>query len=157
MRHIDVFRITALVVGAGLAATARTDTSTQTSTVTATPTTGVSNGPSGGTRKAQKPLTGTWSGTWQRTSQPPGEGTYTLKVTQLGSTITGTIVAQGSACLTKHQLTGTISGDRVTLHVADKGVTADYIGKVSGMSMSGTATVSCTVGIGTATWKVTKQ
>ncbi len=130
MRHKNVALITMLIVIAGLAATAFADPTS---------------------------LTGTWSGNWQRTSQPPGSGTYKLAITQVGTEIKGTIQAQGSACLTEHPLTGTISGDKVQFHVSDKGVTADYTGKVSGIRMSGTAIVTCSIGTGTANWQVSKQ
>jgi hypothetical protein len=131
MRQLKVVPMTMLVVAAALSATVLADPTAS--------------------------LSGTWSGTWQRTSPPPGNGTYKLTVTQVGTDIKGSIEAQRSACLTVHPLNGTINGDKVEFHVADKGITADYTGKVSGNQMSGTAIVKCSTGTGTANWQVTKQ
>lgn len=144
MRRINTVRLTGLLAVASLATTAWTGTGDQSSTAAAP-------------GAAQASLSGTWTGTWRRTSQPPGGGTYTITLTQTGTKVSGTIEAQGSACLTKHPLIGTISGDAILLHVSDAGVKADYTGKVTGTSMSGAATVSCSIGVGTADWKVTKH
>ena len=106
---------------------------------------------------ARGPLSGRWQGTWERTSAPPGKGTYTFTLTQTGKSIAGTIIAQGSACLTNHPLKGSVSGNKIDLHVSDKNVKADYAGTVVGKTMSGTATVSCSLGTGTARWEMSQQ
>ena len=110
----------------------------------------------GGTTSPSGALTGTWSGPWQRTSPPPGGGTNALTLQQRGSELTGKLVAVGSACLTTEQITGTVRGTAVDFHVVGGSATAKYTGSVSGNSMSGTATVTCAAGTGTAKWQLTK-
>ena|SRR5258708_4675138 len=108
-------------------------------------------------------IKGTWSGTWTRVTPPVSSGTYTWVLHQSGQQITGTLTAGQSACLTKGPLTGQISGAHVILHAVTPAVNgvgqaqATYHGVLAGTTLSGTGIVKCSVGVGLAHWKLTRQ
>jgi hypothetical protein len=112
---------------------------------------------------ASTPFAGTWTGTWTRTSPPPGSGTMTLVLQQSGQSISGTIDVGASACLTKGPVTGSVTGTAISLHTVTPAVngtgnaTGDYQATLSANKITGTLTVSCSVGVGVGTWEVTRQ
>lgn len=117
----------------------------------------------GASTSASASFTGTWSGTWQRTSPPPGGGSYKFVLTQQGQAITGTLAVTGSACLTDGDVSGSVSADAITMHTVTPAIsgggnaTGDYQGTLSGNKITGTLTVSCSLGVGVGTWEVTRQ
>jgi hypothetical protein len=120
-------------------------------------------GPSGAPSTATASFDGTWSGTWTRVTPPTGSGTYTWVLHQQGQQITGTLDARSSACLTNGPLTGHVSGTHITLHAITPAVNgvgeakATYHGILAAGTLSGTGVVRCSVGVGFATWKLTRH
>jgi hypothetical protein len=106
---------------------------------------------------APKNLSGNWSGPWDQTDTKVGGGEYVLSLQQKGNSLSGGLSATGSSCLTNEQITGTVNGTAIEFHVVQARATATYTGTVSGRSMSGTGTVSCSAGTGTVKWKLDKR
>jgi hypothetical protein len=107
---------------------------------------------------ADQGLTGTWVGTWTRTSPAiPGAGDLTLTVQQQGNTILGTVTETGSACITTAEVTGNVNGSTVTFQFSNGGVSASYTATLSGSTLTGTYTVDCAAGAGTADWQATRN
>ena len=106
---------------------------------------------------APKTLSGNWSGPWDRTDTTVGGGEYVVSLQQKGDSLSGGISATGSSCVTNEQISGTVHGTAIEFHVVQARVTATYTGTVSGRSMSGTGTVSCSAGTGTVKWKLDKR
>jgi hypothetical protein len=108
--------------------------------------------------KQGAPATGpatTWKGTWTRTEPVPGGGAMTLVVP---ANAPGTVTADGSACITANTpIHVAIDGANVTMDISAGDTTASYTGTIAGNEMSGTMTVSCKVGTGKGTFKLTKQ
>ena len=95
-------------------------------------------------------VTGEWSGSWARTKPVPGGGELHLSVGK-----TTTLKRVGTACPPEvTPATVTLSGDKVDIEVATAEVKASFVGTRSGKQMSGTGTVTCKLGTGTATWKL---
>ena len=123
----------------------------------------VTTSPAAATTAAAAPFAGTWTGTWKRTSPPPGDGTYTFVLQQQGQSISGTLTTTGSACLTHGNVTGSVTVDHITMHTKTPAIngngdaTGEYQGTLSGNKITGTLTVTCSVGVGLGTWEVTKQ
>jgi hypothetical protein len=102
-------------------------------------------------------VAGAWSGSWERTEPVPGNGELNLDLSQDGGAISGSLSVTGSACMTTHDVTGTLDGDHVDFEVSDGGLTAAYDGTLDGTEMTGTMTVTCPgVGTGTGTWTVSE-
>jgi hypothetical protein len=106
---------------------------------------------------APKTLQGNWSGPWERTDTAVGGGEYVLSLQQKGDSLSGGLSATGSSCLTNEQVSGTVHGTAIEFHVVQARATATYTGTVSGRSMSGTGTVTCSAGTGTVKWKLDKR
>ena len=79
-------------------------------------------------------LTGTWNGTYNGSYS----GTFTVKWTQSGSGVNGTIALPSVG--TTEQLNGTVSGDKITFGTVGS-FAVTYSGTFSGSSMSGTYNV----------------
>jgi hypothetical protein len=132
-------------------------------TPTGAPATTTTGGATGGGTGGGSTFDGTWSGAWTRTSPPPGNGTMTLVLHQQGQTISGTVDVTASACLTKGDISGSVTGTAITLHTVTPAVsgggraTGDYQGTLAGSRITGTLTVSCSLGVGVGTWDVTRQ
>jgi len=80
-------------------------------------------------------LTGTWNGTYNGNYS----GTFTVKWTQSGSKVNGTIALPSVG--TTEQLNGTVSGDKITFGTVGS-FAVTYSGTFSGNSMSGTYNVA---------------
>jgi hypothetical protein len=91
-------------------------------------------------------LTGTWNGTYNGSYS----GTFTVKWTQSGSNVDGTIAL--SSVGTTEQLNGTVSGDKITFGTVGS-FAVTYSGTFSGSSMSGTYNVT---GSPAGNWSATK-
>jgi len=103
-------------------------------------------------------ITGTWAGTWTRTTPAvAGGGDLTLTLQQQGNAISGTVTETGSACITTANVIGTVDGSTVTFGFSDGGVTASYTATQSGSTLTGTYTVECAAGAGTADWQATRH
>ena len=103
-------------------------------------------------------LTGTWTGTWKRTSPAvPGQGDLTLTLQQQGDAITGTVTETGSACFASAPVTGTVNGSSVTFKISEPKVTATYNATVSGSTLTGTYSITCAAGVGTADWNASRS
>lgn len=129
------------------AATAAPSATRPPATATAAPT---------ATPAASSGLTGTWTGTWQNTNIA-GSGTFTLQLTQSGSTVAGTIVAVGTPCLTNGTISGALAANQVQLGAVQGVVTITYAGTVSGNSMSGTYQASAECANAQGTWAASKS
>lgn len=120
------------------------------------------NAPASSGSPATALFTGVWSGTWTRVTSPHGSGTYRWVLHQRGHQITGTLEAGSSACLTKGPLTGHVNGPHIVLHAVTPAVngvgqaSATYHGTLAGGTLSGTAIVRCSAGVGFGTWKLTR-
>jgi hypothetical protein len=79
-------------------------------------------------------LTGTWNGTYNGSYS----GTFTVKWTQSGSGVNGTIALPTVG--TTEQLNGTVNGDKITFGTVGS-FAVTYSGTFSGNSMSGTYNV----------------
>ena len=91
-------------------------------------------------------LTGTWNGTYNGSYS----GTFTVKWTQSGSNVDGTIALP--SVRTTEQLNGTVSGDKITFGTVGS-FAVTYSGTFSGSSMSGTYNVT---GSPAGNWSATK-
>jgi hypothetical protein len=91
-------------------------------------------------------LTGTWNGTYNGSYS----GTFTVKWTQSGSNVDGTIALPSAG--TTEQLSGTVSGDKITFGTVGS-FAVTYSGTFSGSSMSGTYNVT---GSPAGNWSATK-
>lgn len=91
-------------------------------------------------------LTGTWNGTYNGSYS----GTFTVKWTQSGSGVKGTIALPSVG--TTEQLNGTVSGDKITFGTVGS-FAVTYSGTFSGNSMSGTYNVT---GSPAGNWSATK-
>jgi hypothetical protein len=91
-------------------------------------------------------LTGTWNGTYNGSYS----GTFTVKWTQSGSKVDGTIALPTVG--TTEQLNGTVSGDKITFGTVGS-FAVTYSGTFSGSSMSGTYNVT---GSPAGNWSATK-
>jgi hypothetical protein len=91
-------------------------------------------------------LTGTWNGTYNGSYS----GTFTVKWTQSGSNVDGTIALPSAG--TTEQLNGTVSGDKITFGTVGS-FAVTYSGTFSGSSMSGTYEVT---GSPAGNWSATK-
>jgi hypothetical protein len=80
-------------------------------------------------------LTGTWNGTYNGSYS----GTFTVKWTQSGANVDGTIALPSVG--TTEQLNGTVSGDKITFGTVGS-FAVTYSGTFSGSSMSGTYNVT---------------
>ena len=91
-------------------------------------------------------LTGTWNGTYNGSYS----GSFTVKWTQSGSDVDGTIALPSVG--TTEQLNGTVSGDKITFGTVGS-FAVTYSGTFSGSSMSGTYNVT---GSPAGNWSATK-
>jgi len=91
-------------------------------------------------------LTGTWNGTYNGSYS----GTFTVKWTQNGSNVDGTIALPSVG--TTEQLNGTVSGDKITFGTVGS-FAVTYSGTFSGSSMSGSYNVT---GSPAGNWSATK-
>jgi hypothetical protein len=91
-------------------------------------------------------LTGTWNGTYNGSYS----GTFTVKWTQSGAKVDGTIALPSVG--TTEQLNGTVSGDKITFGTVGS-FAVTYSGTFSGSSMSGTYNVT---GSPAGNWSATK-
>jgi hypothetical protein len=91
-------------------------------------------------------LTGTWNGTYNGSYS----GTFTVKWTQSGANVDGTIALPSVG--TTEQLNGTVSGDKITFGTVGS-FAVTYSGTFSGSSMSGTYNVT---GSPAGNWSATK-
>ena len=78
---------------------------------------------------------GHWNGQW--TAQG-GSGTWSADFTQDGSTFSGSIVINGSACVHGGTISGTVDGDQIRFGVVEAEQQISYSGTLSGDTMSGT-------------------
>ena len=101
--------------------------------------------------------TGEWSGTWKRTSSPPTTGTMTVTFTQTGSKVSGSEEVEGSACLTTHDVKGTVKAGKIAWAVSETGIKAKYAGSISGKKLTGKLSVTCSGLTGVGTFSLTKS
>lgn len=93
---------------------------------------------------------GDLSGTWNGTYNGSYSGTFTVKWTQSGSNVNGTIALPSVG--TTERLNGTVSGDKITFGTVGS-FAVTYSGTFSGSSMSGTYNVT---GSPAGNWSATK-
>ena len=96
------------------------------------------------------PATADLSGTWNGTYNGSYSGTFTVKWTQSGSNVNGTIALPSVG--TTERLNGTVSGDKITFGTVGS-FAVTYSGTFSGSSMSGTYNVT---GSPAGNWSATK-
>jgi hypothetical protein len=104
-------------------------------------------------------MNGTWTGAWARVTSPAGKGRYTLTVQQTGSEFTGTLTATGSACLSTNPVSGHVLGSLVNFHTTQGPGTGDFSATLSASrtTMVGTAVVTCSAGVGRASFRLAKS
>jgi len=104
-------------------------------------------------------MNGTWTGAWARVTSPAGKGRYTLTVQQTGSEFIGTLTATGSACLSTNPISGHVLGSIVNFHTTQGPGTGDFTAtlSVSRTTMTGTAVVTCSAGVGRASFRLAKS
>ena len=91
-------------------------------------------------------LTGSWTGTW--TNSPDfgsTTGGFTMKLSQTGSTFSGTVSVTGPTCVRNGKVNGTVTGGNLQFGwITDVARPVQFTGTISGASMSGTwSTVTC--------------
>jgi hypothetical protein len=96
-------------------------------------------------------LTGNWSGVWKRTEPTPADGTVKLALQQSGTRVAGNFSVTSAACLTTHDIAGTVKGSKVELTVDALEASASFTGTVAGDTLAGTITVTCPSGTGKGT------
>jgi hypothetical protein len=82
-------------------------------------------------------IAGTWHGTWASTTYVGLAGGFTLNFQQSGSSLSGTILITGSACISSATITGTLSGSQITFGAVKGAETVTYSGTWTGGAMSG--------------------
>jgi hypothetical protein len=83
-------------------------------------------------------LTGLWGGHWEMLGQSGG---LSVTLVQTGDSLSGAITIQGSPCMATATVTGTVSGETVTIGTVSGGANRyDYAGTIrsGGDEMSGT-------------------
>jgi hypothetical protein len=100
-------------------------------------------------------LSGNWTGTWTDTSPDHSTGSFQLRWQEQGTALTGTIVVNGTRCLTNGTITGGLNGDTISFGAVAGQVVVTYTGKVSGTTMSGTYGTACGNAVGT--WQASKS
>lgn len=100
-------------------------------------------------------LAGTWSGTWTNVTPDHSGGTFTLILTQNGSTLRGSIAIVGTICLSGGKMTGSVKGDTIKFGVVQGQVSVAYTGKLSGSTMTGTYATPC--GNAKGSWSATRM
>jgi hypothetical protein len=103
------------------------------------------------------PFEGTWDGTWTRTAPVAGGGDLGLVLHQEGSTISGTYTATGGVCLTSGTISGAVDDITLTMKLVSPGTDSDFTGTLSGDTISGNLSASCSGGVGTGEWTVTRS
>lgn len=85
-------------------------------------------------------ITGLWNGTWRMGGFT---GNISVTVVQTGGAISGSIAIQGSPCMNTATVTGTVSGETVTIGaVSASNNRYDYLGTIraDGLAIDGTWT-----------------
>jgi hypothetical protein len=108
------------------------------------------------------PLNGTWLFTLTPTDSSAGAIQATVALTEIGNSVFGpvTLTGNGSACGTAAMMSGTISGNALSLQMTQSQTTLNFTGKTSGgaplttyASGKYTATAgACIQNGGTGTW-----
>jgi hypothetical protein len=142
-----------VLLAAGCSSGTQSSTAAAVSSVAASATPGgatvstAASAPAGTTAPAAaSDLTGTWNGTYNGSYS----GTFTVKWTQSGSSVNGTIALPTVG--TTEQLNGTVSGDKITFGTVGS-FAVTYSGTFSGNSMSGTYNVT---GSPAGNWSATR-
>jgi hypothetical protein len=98
------------------------------------------------------PLSGAWTGTWNNTSPITAVGTFTLAWAQQGDKLYGALSVTGSNCLRAGNVTGTVSGNRLSFGAVDGDTTIEYDATiVDNNTLSGTYHTACGNSVGTWT------
>lgn len=99
-------------------------------------------------------LSGKWSGTWANSTPDTSTGTFELTWQQNGTALIGTIVIDGTPCLSGGAVTGKLRGSLISFGVVSGQVEVNYAGTFSGDTMSGSYATSC--GNAGGEWTATK-
>jgi hypothetical protein len=102
------------------------------------------------------PLSGTWSGTWNNTSPITAVGKFTLAWAQQGDKLYGALSVTGSNCLRAGNVTGSVSGNRLSFGAVDGDTSIDYDATiVDNNTLSGTYHTAC--GNSAGTWTASRS
>jgi hypothetical protein len=101
------------------------------------------------------PLTGAWKGTWTNREPQIAIGTFTLTWAQQGDLLFGAIGVTGSNCIKAGNVTGNVSGSRISFGAVEGGTSIQYDGTIDGTTMTGTYHSDC--GNSTGTWTAVKS
>jgi hypothetical protein len=101
------------------------------------------------------PLSGAWKGTWTNREPTIAIGTFTLTWAQQGDLLFGAIGVSGSNCIKAGNVTGNVSGNRISFGAVEGGTSIQYDGTVDGTTMTGTYHSDC--GNSTGTWTAQKS
>ncbi len=99
-------------------------------------------------------LSGAWSGTWANSTPDTSAGTFELKWQQNGTTLIGTIVIDGTPCLSGGAVTGKLRGSLISFGAVKGQVEVNYAGTFSSDTMSGSYATNC--GNAQGEWTATK-
>jgi TolB-like protein len=80
-------------------------------------------------------IAGDWTGTW---SAPDNKGDIALNLTQNQQAVSGAMSISGTSCASSGTVSGSVSGDRVTLEFASGPATARFEGTYTRPTMNGT-------------------
>jgi hypothetical protein len=123
--------------------------------VTLAPTATATQTPTPGTTPLG-PLSGAWTGTWNNTSPITAVGKFTLAWAQQGDKLYGALSVTGSNCLRAGNVTGTVSGNRLSFGAVDGGMSIEYDGTiVDNNTLSGTYHTDC--GNSAGTWTASRS
>jgi hypothetical protein len=137
-----------IVVSVGCSSKKKGDSTTSSSNSRAVATQSSSPSSPTSAQSSTAPAAAGLSGTWTGQYAGPSHGTFTLKWTQSGSVLTGTIDISGAGML---RISGILKGNSIRFGTLGQGAIT-YSGTVSGNSMSGTYHAPT----GSGTWKATK-
>lgn len=86
-----------------------------------------------------------------------GGGELSLVMSQDGSTVSGTYTSTGGECLADGTISGTADDVTLILQLVSPGTDSDFTGTLAGDTISGTLSASCSAGVGTGDWSVTRS
>jgi len=102
-------------------------------------------------------VSGTWSGTWQNTSPDDASGAFEMTLEQEGSTMTGSIVVDGTPCLTTGEISGVVSNGEIQFGAVKAQSEIVFTGSLGeGDTMGGSYQASPDCANATGSWEAEK-
>jgi hypothetical protein len=102
-------------------------------------------------------VSGTWSGTWQNTSPDHASGTFEATWEQDGSYLNGSIVVEGTPCLSTGEVKGVVANGMIQFGAVKAQSEIGFTGLLGdGDTMSGSYEASATCADATGNWTAEK-